>query len=155
MCTHTVGNLLPARARSPLALVAKAVLVDINNAIATLLSQRSHIRGPEPKLLQRARTVAIQNHIGFQRQLLENLATLGRLQVKVGCMLAHVSIDLEEWNIAQVRARNLQHIRAVLAQNPTDNGTCNNTAELKDLDSGKRAVLVRARRQRPGSCRRL
>ncbi len=155
--THTVCNLLPPRSARPLALVAEAVLVDVDDAPAPARRPLRQRLGPVAELLERPRPVAVDDHVRLVQQLLKDLAPLGRLQVEVGRALAHVAVDLEEGHVAEVGARDLEHVGPVLAQDARHDGAGNDAAHFEDLDAREHAPVapIGQRARRRGRLERL
>lgn len=52
-------------------------------------------------------------------------------------MLSHITVDLEEGNIGQTRAGDLQDIGAILGQDTGDSRSCDDTAHFQDLNALK------------------
>ncbi|KAI6749498.1 hypothetical protein HG530_014912 [Fusarium avenaceum] len=128
-------NLHNRRTTCPLSLVAKAVLVDIHKALTTLLRKLSKRSSSISELLQSTWTVSIDDNICLGEKALKLSPSLGGLEVKLGSVFSHVSINLEEWYIAQVGAGNLEHIGAILAENTGDDWSSDDPTELEDFDA--------------------
>lgn len=135
--TYAVCNLLPSSTASPFALVPEAVLINVDNTLSTLVSQSSHGLGSVSKLVQCTRAVAIHNNIHIIQELLELFSACLTLQIEIGGMLSHVSINLEKGNIRKTRARDLQHIGTIFGQYPSDCWACDDATHFKDLDAFK------------------
>lgn len=134
----------------PLTTVAKAVLVHIHDALSSLFSERSHKLRPVAQLLQSTRPVPIHNHVDLFYQLLEDCSPFRRLKIYIGGVLAHVSVDLEERDIAEVRARDFEDVCAILSQDSCDDGASDDAAHLQNFDAGQKtfAIGIRERARR-------
>jgi hypothetical protein len=137
MGTYTVCNLLPSGTTSPLAFISKAVLVHINDSLSALLGQGGHGLSAVSELVQSTGTIAIHNDIDIIQKLLELFTSGFALQVEVGGVLTHVTINLEEGDIGKTRASDFQDIGAILSQDTCDSRSCNDTAHFQDLDTLK------------------
>ena len=133
--TYAIRNLLPSRPICPFSFVSEAVLAHIYISLATLGSQLGKRLRAVTQLVDRSGSVAVNDHISFRKKLFELLTSLRSLQIQFRRMLAHVHINLEKWNIAEIRAGNLDNIGSVFSQNSCDTGACNDAAELKNFDA--------------------
>lgn len=112
--TYAVRNLLPARSSGPLAFITEAVLIHVDDTLSALLGQCSHSLGAITKLFECSGPITVDNDIGVGYELLKLLPSSLGLQIKVGGVLAHVAIYLEERHVGQIGASDLQYVGAIL-----------------------------------------
>jgi hypothetical protein len=127
----------------PLALVPETVLIHVHKPPPPRGGALPQRLGSVTQLLQRSGPVPVNKHVRLGQQSLELLPPLGRLEVQLGRVLAHVTIDLEEGHVAEVRARDLEHVGAVLAQDAADGRSGDDAADLEDFDAREGSVVVR------------
>lgn len=132
---HAIGNLLPSRTPGPFSVVSKAILIHVHDAFSAPSRRFSHGPGAVAQLLQRARSVPIDNHVDLVEQLLKHLASLGCFEIKIDRAFPHVSVDLEEWDITEIWTRHLEDLCAVFAQDSGNGGAGNDAAHVEDLDA--------------------
>jgi hypothetical protein len=125
----------------PLALVPETVLIHIHIPPSPRGGALPERLGPITQLLQRPGPVPINKHVRLCQQRLELLPPLGRLEIQLGRVLAHVAIDLEEGHVAEVRARDFENVGAVLAQDAADGRAGDDAADLEDFDAREGSVV--------------
>jgi hypothetical protein len=140
--TYTIRDLLPTRPVRPLSFISKAVDIDIDKSLASLDRQLGQEFCTVAELLNRLGSIAIHDNISLGHQLLESLAAFWRLEIELGSVLAHISVNLEKWHITQVRAGDLEHVGTILSENPRHDGTCNDSAQLQHLDARQEPLWI-------------
>lgn len=146
---YAVGDLLPARAACPFALVAETVLAHVDDALAPLDCHIGQGLGSVSQPVQGAGPVAIYDDVDVLQEPFKHSPALGRLQIEIGCPLAYVAVHLEERNVAEVWAGDLEHIGPVLSQDARDYGPGDDAAHLNHLDSGEEPAAFTAPWQGP------
>lgn len=96
---YAISNLLPPWSSSPFTLVSKAVLIHIDNSLATLFRQRGESIRAVAQFFQGPGSIPINKNICICNQFFKLTSSFLRLQVEIGCKLAHVAIDLEKRDI--------------------------------------------------------
>lgn len=139
--TYTIRNLLPPRPPSPLALITEAVLIDIHEPLPPPPRHLRQRPRPVSKPLQRPGAVPVEDDVRLFEEPLKGPPAGGGLEVELGGPLAHVAVDLEEGHVAEPRARHLEHVGAVLAQDAAHHGPRDDAAQLEDLDAREDAPV--------------
>lgn len=96
---YAISNLLPPWPPGPFTLVSKAVLVHVDDSLATLFCHRGESIRTVAQFFQGPRSISINENIRVCNKFFKLTSSFLRLQIEIGCKLAHVAIDLEKRDI--------------------------------------------------------